>query len=160
MYGSESWVGQKKNESRINAVEMRSLRSTCGVSRKDRYRNSDVREQCGIPHSALDIVTRAERDLPLIRIEAGTRRYKGDAINHRTTACRTDTVTETNKNLSQKTRTKRPLQTPQVAIARQVGQGPIGATVLRRYDATTLRRYDVTTLRRYDAVYRDVSAIL
>ncbi|GBP82570.1 hypothetical protein EVAR_87816_1 [Eumeta japonica] len=42
MYGSESWVWQKKNESRINAVEMRSLRSMCGVSRKDRCRNSDV----------------------------------------------------------------------------------------------------------------------
>ncbi|GBP21269.1 hypothetical protein EVAR_11664_1 [Eumeta japonica] len=33
-YGSKSWVWQKKNESRINAVEMLSLRSTCGVSRK------------------------------------------------------------------------------------------------------------------------------
>ncbi|GBP21250.1 hypothetical protein EVAR_84377_1 [Eumeta japonica] len=44
----ESWVWQKKNESRINAVEMRSLRSTCGVSRKDRCGNSDVRERCGL----------------------------------------------------------------------------------------------------------------
>ncbi|GBP57084.1 hypothetical protein EVAR_36751_1 [Eumeta japonica] len=33
MYGSESWVWHKKNESRVNAVEMQSLR---GVSQKDR----------------------------------------------------------------------------------------------------------------------------
>ncbi|CAK1597415.1 unnamed protein product [Parnassius mnemosyne] len=31
MYGSESWVWQKKHESRINAVEMRSLRSMLGM---------------------------------------------------------------------------------------------------------------------------------
>ncbi|GBP73818.1 hypothetical protein EVAR_54870_1 [Eumeta japonica] len=46
MYDSESWVWQKKNESRINAAEMRSLLSMCGVSREDRCRNSDVRELC------------------------------------------------------------------------------------------------------------------
>ncbi|GBP32165.1 hypothetical protein EVAR_80933_1 [Eumeta japonica] len=57
MYGSESWVWQKKNESRINAVEMRSLRSICGVSRKDRCRNSDVRERCGLKEN---VVTRVE----------------------------------------------------------------------------------------------------
>ncbi|GBP47183.1 hypothetical protein EVAR_38295_1 [Eumeta japonica] len=48
MYGSESWVWQKKNESRINKVEMRLLCSMCGVSQKDRWRNSDVREECGL----------------------------------------------------------------------------------------------------------------
>ncbi|GBP61971.1 hypothetical protein EVAR_40979_1 [Eumeta japonica] len=50
--------GRKKNESRINAVEMRSLRSMYGVSRKDRCRNSDVRERCGLKE---DVVTRVER---------------------------------------------------------------------------------------------------
>ncbi|GBP67710.1 hypothetical protein EVAR_40481_1 [Eumeta japonica] len=34
VYGNESWVHQKKNDSRINALEMRSLRSMCGVSRE------------------------------------------------------------------------------------------------------------------------------
>ncbi|GBP73243.1 hypothetical protein EVAR_55009_1 [Eumeta japonica] len=57
MYGIESWVWQKKNESRINAVKMQSLRSM-GESRKDRYRNSDVRERCGLK---VDVVTRVER---------------------------------------------------------------------------------------------------
>ncbi|GBP84055.1 hypothetical protein EVAR_67654_1 [Eumeta japonica] len=59
MYGSESWVWQKKKESRINEVEMRSLRSMCGVSRKDRCRNSDVRERCGLKKV---VVTRVEGD--------------------------------------------------------------------------------------------------
>ncbi|GBP43316.1 hypothetical protein EVAR_31200_1 [Eumeta japonica] len=58
MYDSKSWVWQKKNESRINAVEVRSLCGVCGVSRKDRCRNSDVRERCGLKK---DVVTWVER---------------------------------------------------------------------------------------------------
>ncbi|GBP49979.1 hypothetical protein EVAR_37064_1 [Eumeta japonica] len=56
--GSVSWVWQKKNESRINAMEMRSLRSMCGVSRKNRIINNDVRERCGLKE---DEVTRVKR---------------------------------------------------------------------------------------------------
>ncbi|GBP34521.1 hypothetical protein EVAR_29918_1 [Eumeta japonica] len=55
--GSKSWVWQKKNESRINAEEMRSLRSVCGVSRKDRCRGSGVRGRSGLKE---DVVTRVE----------------------------------------------------------------------------------------------------
>ncbi|GBP70923.1 hypothetical protein EVAR_97770_1 [Eumeta japonica] len=51
----ESWVWQKKNENRINVMEMRSLRNICGVSRKDTRRNSDVRERCGLKE---DLVTK------------------------------------------------------------------------------------------------------
>ncbi|GBP63068.1 hypothetical protein EVAR_87440_1 [Eumeta japonica] len=58
MYGSESWIWQKKNEISINAVEMRSLHNICRVSRKDRDRNSDVRKRCGMKEN---IVTRVER---------------------------------------------------------------------------------------------------
>ncbi|GBP88127.1 hypothetical protein EVAR_63935_1 [Eumeta japonica] len=58
MYGSESWVWQKNNERRINAVEMRSLSSIYGVSRKDRCRNSDVKKWCSLKK---DVVTRVER---------------------------------------------------------------------------------------------------
>ncbi|GBP90131.1 hypothetical protein EVAR_68630_1 [Eumeta japonica] len=50
----------EKNEGRINAVEMRSLRSMCRVSRKDRCRNSDVRQRCGLKE---DVVTRVERGM-------------------------------------------------------------------------------------------------
>ena len=36
MYGSESWTWLKKDESGINAVEMRSLRRMCGRTLRDR----------------------------------------------------------------------------------------------------------------------------
>ncbi|GBP58218.1 hypothetical protein EVAR_87796_1 [Eumeta japonica] len=55
MYGSGSWVWQKKNESRINAVATGFL---CEVSRKDRCRNSDVRERHGLKE---DLKTSVER---------------------------------------------------------------------------------------------------
>ncbi|GBP46579.1 hypothetical protein EVAR_21735_1 [Eumeta japonica] len=60
MNGSESWLWQKKNVSKIDVVEIRSLSSMCGVSRKDRCRNSDVRERCGLKE---DVVTRVERGM-------------------------------------------------------------------------------------------------
>ncbi|GBP48776.1 Acid sphingomyelinase-like phosphodiesterase 3a [Eumeta japonica] len=57
--GREIWVWQNNNESRVNAVEIRLLRIMCGVSRKNKYGNSDVRERCGLKD---DVVARAERD--------------------------------------------------------------------------------------------------
>lgn len=60
MYGSESWVWQKKNESRINAVEMRSLRKICGVKLSDRVSNEVIRKRCGLKD---DIVTRIEKGM-------------------------------------------------------------------------------------------------
>jgi hypothetical protein len=43
MYGSENWVWQKKHTSRINAVEIRALRSMIGVKLSDRVRNDKRR---------------------------------------------------------------------------------------------------------------------
>ena len=60
MYGSESWVWQKKHESRINAVEMRALRSMEGVTLKDKLRNSVIRERAGVKE---DVVTRIEKGM-------------------------------------------------------------------------------------------------
>ncbi|GBP22916.1 hypothetical protein EVAR_95316_1 [Eumeta japonica] len=60
MYGSERWVRQKKNENRVNAVEMRSLRDMCGVSRKDICRDSDVRERSDLKE---DVGPRVERSM-------------------------------------------------------------------------------------------------
>ncbi|GBP49942.1 hypothetical protein EVAR_37025_1 [Eumeta japonica] len=48
----------EKKESRIDAVEMRSLRGMSGVSRKDRCRNRDARERCGLKE---DVVSRVDR---------------------------------------------------------------------------------------------------
>ncbi|GBP82383.1 hypothetical protein EVAR_55266_1 [Eumeta japonica] len=54
----ESWVWLKKNESGIYAVKIQSLRNMCGVSLKDRCKNSDVRRRCGLKEN---IVTGAEK---------------------------------------------------------------------------------------------------
>ena len=40
IYGSETWILQKKNERKMNTVEMRSRRRICEVS-LDRIRNGD-----------------------------------------------------------------------------------------------------------------------
>ena len=51
---------QRKNESRINAVEMRSLRSMYGVSLSERIPNDVIRNRCELKDS---IVTRVERGM-------------------------------------------------------------------------------------------------
>ncbi|GBP21241.1 Nuclear pore complex protein Nup214 [Eumeta japonica] len=60
LYDSKSWVWLMKNETRINAVAMRSLRSICGGSRKDICRISDVRGRYGLKE---DVVTKVEKDM-------------------------------------------------------------------------------------------------
>ena len=60
MYGSESWVWQKKHKSKINAVEMRALRSMCGLKLCDRVKNSVIREKCGVKE---DVVTKIEKGM-------------------------------------------------------------------------------------------------
>ena len=47
LYGSETWVLKKKNERKMNAVEMRSLRRICGVSLADRIRNEEIHKMTG-----------------------------------------------------------------------------------------------------------------
>ena len=60
IYGSESWVWQKKHKSKINAVEMRALRSMSGIKLSDRVNNSIIREQCGVKE---DVVTKIEKGM-------------------------------------------------------------------------------------------------
>jgi hypothetical protein len=60
MYGSESWVWQKKHISRVNAVEMRALRSMIGVKLSGRVRNEVIREECGVKE---DVVTKIEKHM-------------------------------------------------------------------------------------------------
>ncbi|GBP89573.1 hypothetical protein EVAR_100017_1 [Eumeta japonica] len=65
------------SEGKINAVEMQSLSSMYGVSRKDRYRNSDVRDQSGLTEG---VVSRIERGAPNARCEGNdlaTRYFRG-----------------------------------------------------------------------------------
>ena len=50
----------EENESRICAVEMRALRSMCGVSIVDRVRNEVIRERCGVKEN---VVTRIDKGM-------------------------------------------------------------------------------------------------
>uniref|UniRef100_A0A8D8LKZ5 Craniofacial development protein 2 n=2 Tax=Cacopsylla melanoneura TaxID=428564 RepID=A0A8D8LKZ5_9HEMI len=46
-YGSETWTVKRKEESRIQAAEMKFLRSTVGKTRRDRIRNENIRSMVG-----------------------------------------------------------------------------------------------------------------
>ena len=47
LYGSETWVLQKKNESKVNAVDMRSLRRIYTVSLVYLIRNEEIHRMAG-----------------------------------------------------------------------------------------------------------------
>ena len=47
-YGCEAWALTTKTKSKIQACEMRVLRSIKGVTRRDRMRNDDIREELGV----------------------------------------------------------------------------------------------------------------
>ncbi|GBP62830.1 hypothetical protein EVAR_44684_1 [Eumeta japonica] len=51
-------AGYCRRKSKFNAVAMRSLHSMCGVSRKDKCRNSDIRKRCGLKE---DVVTGVDK---------------------------------------------------------------------------------------------------
>ena len=48
MYGGESWGLRKKEERRLNVMEMNCLRNMCGVSRREHVRNEEVRRRVGV----------------------------------------------------------------------------------------------------------------
>lgn len=47
-FGSESWVLNEKQKSMIQAVEMKFMRRVLGVTKRDRIKNEDIREQLGV----------------------------------------------------------------------------------------------------------------
>ena len=61
LYGSETWVLQTKNERKMNAVEMRFVRSICGVSLADRIDNEEVHRIAG---TSDDITLRLKKNVP------------------------------------------------------------------------------------------------
>src|ERR1043166_5546947 len=56
MYGSDTWVWQKRHRSHITACEMRYLRGVCGVTRGDCVRNEQVLEDCGVKENVVQKV--------------------------------------------------------------------------------------------------------
>jgi exonuclease III len=47
-YGAETWTMKKRDESRVQAMEMKFLRSMVGKTRKDKIRNEAIRERVGV----------------------------------------------------------------------------------------------------------------
>ena len=60
LYGSETWNMGVAERRRLNVLEMRCLRSMCGVTRMDRVRNVEVRRRTGV---ARDLAGRAEQSV-------------------------------------------------------------------------------------------------
>ena len=49
IYGSESWTMTSKDRSRIQASEMKTLRTIAKTTRRDRIRNATIRNQLDVP---------------------------------------------------------------------------------------------------------------
>jgi len=45
LYGSETWVTTKRDMTRLEAAEMRFLRSVTGYARLDKIRSEDIRQE-------------------------------------------------------------------------------------------------------------------
>lgn len=52
-YGAETWVINKRNRSKINAVEMEYWRRCCRIIRTDRIPNEEIRNRMGIQKDAV-----------------------------------------------------------------------------------------------------------
>ena len=60
LYGSKTWVLQKKNVRKMNTVEMRPLRRICGVSLPDRISNEEMH---GVVGTSEDVTVRVKQNV-------------------------------------------------------------------------------------------------
>ena len=58
LYGVETWATMKRQEKRIEVTEMRMLRWTCGVTRKDKIRNEHIRGTTRVAQASKKITER------------------------------------------------------------------------------------------------------
>jgi len=54
LYGAETWKVGAAERRRLNVMEMRCLRSMCGVTRIDRVRNEEMRRRTGVVRELAD----------------------------------------------------------------------------------------------------------
>lgn len=55
-YAAEHWIINKRNKSKITAVEMEYWRRCCGVTRMDRVRNEEIRQRMNVQTDALNYI--------------------------------------------------------------------------------------------------------
>jgi hypothetical protein len=55
LHGAESWTCTKREEGKIQAMEMKFLRQIIGKTRRDRIRNDDIREQLKVDNIKINI---------------------------------------------------------------------------------------------------------
>ena len=60
LYGCETWTIEKRQERKLQALEMMCLRRVEGVSRMDRVRNKEVRKALG-QEAMMDMVKEKQR---------------------------------------------------------------------------------------------------
>ena len=58
LYAAETWGMKSADKKRLDVMEMRCLRSMCGVTRWDRLRNEEIRRRSGV---LLELSKRAEQ---------------------------------------------------------------------------------------------------
>ena len=58
LYGAETWGLRESERKKLNVFEMRCLRSMIGVTRRDRVRNTVIRERTGMN---VDLSGRADK---------------------------------------------------------------------------------------------------
>ena len=56
LHGGETWGLKVTERKKLNVMEMNCLRSMCGVNRRDRVRNEDIRQRVGICHELAERV--------------------------------------------------------------------------------------------------------
>ena len=58
LYNAETWTLKEEHKRKLSVFEMSVLRRICGITRRDRRRNIDIKQDLGV---TLDIVQRVQR---------------------------------------------------------------------------------------------------
>ena len=76
LYGAETWGLRESERKKLNVFEMRCLRSMIGVTRRDRVRNTVIRERTGV-----NVELSGRADESVLRWFGHTKRMDESEIN-------------------------------------------------------------------------------